>query len=169
MALDAAEIVIRRGEQRDIPAVAALLHETWHHTYDPLMGAEAVERMSRAWHRPEALARQLTARGARFLVAECDGAIVGHAYARAGRQNAVFLARLYIDPAHQRRGIGTELLVHLLPGFPGARILELSVVKQNRAAVDFYRRCGFVIRGESTEDGVALLLIRRDIEAIPGV
>lgn len=167
MALDAAEIVIRRGEQRDIPAVTALLHETWHDTYDALMGPEAVERMSQSWHRPEALARQLSARGSRFLVAESGAALVGHAYARITQRNTVFLARLYVDAAHQRRGIGTELLVHMLPYFPGAQSMELSVVKQNVGAVGFYQRYGFTIRGESVEDGVALLLMQRPMVALP--
>lgn len=167
MALDAAEIVIRRGEQRDIPAVSALLHETWHHTYDALMGRDAVDRMSQSWHRPEALARQLSARGSRFLVAESGPAIVGHAYARIMQRNTVFLARLYVDPAHQRSGIGTELLIHMLPYFPGAKSMELSVVKQNEGAIGFYERCGFAIRGESEEDGTALLLMQREMDRLP--
>lgn len=154
---------IRRGEAADVDAVSRLLTETWHHTYDALMGAEAVTRMTEAWHRPAVLANQLGRTRSAFLVAEAESGIVGHAYARQTAPGTLFLARLYVHPAHQRGGIGTELLTHLLPLFPKARQIELSVVKQNLAAVEFYRRYEFAMISESVEDGAALLLMRRRV------
>ena len=154
---------IRRGEAADIDAVSRLLTETWHHTYDALMGPEAVTRMSEAWHRPTVLANQLGRTRSAFLVAEADSQIIGHAYARMPAPATLFLARLYVHPAHQRGGVGTELLTHLLPLFPKAKRLELSVVKQNLAAVEFYRRYEFAVISESVEDGAALLLMRRRV------
>jgi len=154
---------IRRGEAADVEAVSRLLTQTWHHTYDALMGAEAVTRMSEAWHRPAVLANQLSRTRSAFLVAEAGSQIIGHAYARLTSPATLFLARLYVHPAHQRAGVGTELLTHLLPLFPRARRIELSVVKQNLAAVEFYRRYEFEVISESVEDGAALLLMRRRV------
>lgn len=154
---------IRRGEAADIEAVSRLLTETWHHTYDALMGPEAVTRMTGAWHRPEVLAQQLGRIRSAFLVAEAESRIVGHAFARMTTPATLFLARLYVHPGHQRSGIGTELLTHLLPLFPKAKRIELSVVKQNEAAVAFYRRYEFRVLSESVEDGAALLLMRRRV------
>ncbi len=164
----AASLLIRRGVAADIEPVSRLLTETWHHTYDALMGPEAVTRMTQAWHRPEMLARQLSPLRAAFLVAEDETEdsrrpLVGHAYARMTGKATLFLGRLYVHPDHQRRGIGTELLTHLLPLLPQARQIELSVVKQNAAAVDFYRRYEFEVVSESVDDGVALLLMRRRV------
>lgn len=157
-------LAIRRGDARDIEAVHRLLVDTWHHTYDALMGRAAVSRMTQAWHRPEILAQQLGRTRAAFLVAELDDRIVGHAYARLSRANILFLARLYVHPDCQRQSIGTELLTHLLPLFAAASMIELSVVKQNRQAVEFYRRYEFTVTGESVEDGAALLLMQRRVQ-----
>lgn len=154
---------IRRGDTADVAAVSRLLNETWHRTYDGLMGPEAVTRMSAAWHRPEVLAQQLGRTRSAFLVAERGRRIVGHAYARMTRGGALFLARLYVHPDYQRRSIGTELLTHLLPLFPQAQTIELTVVKQNIRAVEFYRRYEFAVTGESVEDGNALLQMERQV------
>ena len=48
---------------------------------------------------------------------------------------------LYVDPAHQRRLIGTALLRHAQAARPGG--LELWVFQRNTAAIAFYEGHGF--------------------------
>ena len=72
-------VLIRPATPDDLPAVRALLVETWHDTYDALLGAERVTEITNSWHSIENLGRQLDVPDTSFLVAEEDGAIVGHA------------------------------------------------------------------------------------------
>ena len=52
-----------------------------------------------------------------------------------------YIDRLYVDPPHQRRGIGVALLKHAMELSPAG--LELHTHQQNRKARDFYEKFGF--------------------------
>ena len=64
----------------------------------------------------------------------------------------VYLGLLLIDRAHQGRGVGTAafqaLERDLLPRWPWARRLRLSVVGTNDQTLGFWRRLGFTETGE---------------------
>jgi ribosomal-protein-alanine N-acetyltransferase len=51
-----------------------------------------------------------------------------------------------VDPAHQRKGIGTELVVNVMHACPmlEARHLFLEVAADNEAASNLYERLGFI-------------------------
>ena len=53
-----------------------------------------------------------------------------------------YIDRLYVDPAHQRSGIGTELIRHAKALFPQG--LELHTHQQNHRARAFYEKLGFL-------------------------
>ncbi len=53
---------------------------------------------------------------------------------------------LFVDPAHHRKGIGRRLVEHVV-ALKGP--LSVEVFKENRIALPFYGRCGFVRTGES--------------------
>ena len=61
----------------------------------------------------------------------------------AERNGIAYLWGMYIDPAHQRRNIGTRLLSHgarrLLPN----AVIEASVLKASTWAIAFYEKLGF--------------------------
>jgi ribosomal protein S18 acetylase RimI-like enzyme len=71
----------------------------------------------------------------------------------------VFLKQLYISPAHQRRGIGSQVMRRLLKEQCGtAKSMALFVLKNN-PAFRFYQRHGFgVVRETPTK-----LVMRREI------
>jgi ribosomal protein S18 acetylase RimI-like enzyme len=64
----------------------------------------------------------------------------------------VYLGLLLIDRAHQGRGVGTAAFQaferDLLPRWPWARRLRLSVVRTNDQVLGFWRRLGFTETGE---------------------
>ena len=64
------DILIRPAVPEDLTAVRALLVETWHDTYDALLGAERVTEITNSWHSIDNLGRQLEIPGTSFLVAE---------------------------------------------------------------------------------------------------
>ena len=78
-------------------------------------------------------------------------------------QDAGEIHMLFVDPAAQRRGVGTALLDDVASGF-GA--LRLDVNDQNPTARAFYSARGFITVGRSDTDGQGrpfpLLHLRRE-------
>jgi GNAT superfamily N-acetyltransferase len=74
----------------------------------------------------------------------CDGVDIGWLQSTT-RDDAVFLAQLFVDSSFQRRGIGTEVMKRLIAEASRAHLaVTLGVVKIN-PAVRFYERLGFRI------------------------
>jgi GNAT superfamily N-acetyltransferase len=71
-------------------------------------------------------------------VAEVDGAIVAFSAVHGG-----WLEHLYVTPAWQGRGIGSELLARAMSEHPGG--LDLWVFEPNVRATALYARSGFVV------------------------
>jgi ribosomal-protein-alanine N-acetyltransferase len=114
-----AAVVIRRGGDRDLEAVARIQRAS----------PEAAQ-----WEVSEYLRYEL-------LVAECDDAIAGFAVWRQVAEDERELLNLAVDPAFRRHGIGRRLVAELCSGQPGA--LWLEVRESNHAARKFYIRMGF--------------------------
>ena len=164
--------VIRSTAATDISAVRALLEETWHATYDALLGREKVTDISRRWHAEEVLAAEIGRAGQVFLVAEVDGQIAGTASAKIGDAADLELNRLYILPHFQGRGLGTALLNAVIAAFPAARAIHLEVEPNNAPAIAFYACAGFaeVARGNAcggdAAAGVAHLVMRKPLHSV---
>lgn len=148
-----AGLVIRDAEAADLPAVRALLVETWHATYDGIYGWRRVAEMTNAWHSVEALSAQLGRDGGAFLVAVLGEDIVATASARLEQDRAAMLTRLYVLPLHQGSGIGRTLLQVTLACFPDAPVARLEVEGQNEPAIAFYERMGFALQRQARFDG----------------
>jgi ribosomal protein S18 acetylase RimI-like enzyme len=141
------ELRVRRALEADIDGIRAVLAATWRDTYGAFVPLEAIERATAAWHAPNVLAAEL-ARPATFSgVAEVEAGIVGMVTAHA-RPDAVEIARLYVHPAAQRRGIGGRLLAAALAAFPNLAVARLEVEAQNPKGRAFYAREGFEQVGE---------------------
>jgi GNAT superfamily N-acetyltransferase len=82
------------------------------------------------------------------FVAELEGHAAGYvAVERAGE--ALRIEQLFVSPAHEGEGVGRQLLEYA-EGYAisvGARVLEVVAEADNRRAVEFYRRRGFVPAG----------------------
>jgi ribosomal protein S18 acetylase RimI-like enzyme len=146
-------VVIRRAREGEEAAINRLLVETWHDTYDAILGREKVADITARWHAPERLAEQIGLEGAAFLVAEADGGILGHAFARMDREGIVHLFRLYVHPAHQRAGIGGLLLDAVAGLFPRAPAIRLEVEEENVKGRRFYEAHGFSVVGRTGDCG----------------
>jgi RimJ/RimL family protein N-acetyltransferase len=92
---------------------------------------------------------ELAGRG-RYVVAELDGAPVGHAFLEPlgalAAISHVFQLTIVVHPGHLGRGIGTTLLKDLLAWAqrdPRAKKVELRVRATNERAIALYRKFGF--------------------------
>ncbi len=148
------DIIIRPAEPADLAAVRALLVETWHDTYDRLIGADKVREITDSWHSMENLTQQLSLPETAFLVAEADSEIVGHVYANAQKPPVLTIARLYVLPARQRQGIGKRLLDEVVQRYRGCTTVRLVVEEENAKGLAFYRREGFESVGEAVVEGI---------------
>ncbi len=114
-----------------------------------------------SWHSIEALGRQLGVPGLSFLLAEEDGVVAGHLLANAQHPPRLLIARLYVRPSAQRRGIGRRLIAEAVARHPEASELFLEVEAGNAKGIAFYRREGFEAVGERVEAGINHIQMRR--------
>jgi ribosomal-protein-alanine acetyltransferase len=143
--------VIRLATEADIEAIADLEADN--------LGADA-------W------SEGLVAEGVRgnlptvlYLVAEADGAVVGHAVASIVADIAE-LQRIAVSPAHRRGGLATRLLDEVVARARsgGADRVLLEVREDNRSALSFYAARGFVEvdrRRRYYRDGATAIVLRR--------
>lgn len=92
------------------------------------------------------------------FVAEVEGSAAGYAACEV-RGSIVRVDQLFISDDHEAEGVGQQLLDYV-EGYAiskGAETLQIVVEAENRRALDFYRRRGFVRAGE---DLVELILPR---------
>jgi ribosomal protein S18 acetylase RimI-like enzyme len=162
---------VRTASERDIPAIRALLVETWHDTYDGIYGAERVTGITDDWHSIAALTRRLTQPRSEYLVADDGSEIGGMAFAAVDESGeTVTLHQLYVRPAWQGRGIGGLLLEEMIESFPDARRMRLEVEPENGRAVAFYEaqgfsRCGITQNCGGAGSGIPALIFERELSA----
>lgn len=155
--------VVRQMRADEAAAVRALLVRCWHATYDGWYGAAKVTDITNRWHAADLLGRQAEDPAQRCLVAEAGGDLVGHGLSRRSAEDRVELARLYVAPELQGKGIGSDLLRAALSDWPGVAAAELEVEARNEQAIGFYRKYGFKAVGEQRLEGERVLLMERGL------
>ena len=135
---------LRIAELADAEAIAAAEAETAR-TPGLLVGRHGEIPLSAYRDKIAKLATQ-----GRYIVAEQDGAVIGHSFLdpMPMRANAhVYLLTIVVHPGHVGRGVGEAMLRHLLDWAsrdPRVGKVELNVRAGNKRARRLYLRCGFV-------------------------
>jgi ribosomal protein S18 acetylase RimI-like enzyme len=143
--------LIRPARADDLAAVRALLVETWHDSYDSILGAARVTMVTDDWHSLTRLGHETQREAHAFLVGVVDGNIEGTASATLTGNETLTLNRLDVRPACQRRGLGSALLGACLAQFPQALRIRLEVEAQNIKGRAFYARHGFAETGRRSD------------------
>jgi putative acetyltransferase len=136
-------LVIREAGVDDAPILAAA---------ERIVAAEPGLLASRPEEVTDAVMTRRIQGAARFLVAEDDGAPVGHAMldpmALAAVAHVLHLS-IVVHDGQRRRGIGERLLRELLTWAErtGVVKIELRVRATNSGAIALYRKVGFVDEG----------------------
>jgi len=101
-----------------------------------------------AYSRDE-LRRFLSMSSCEGVVAEAELRVVGFAIGYLSRGKVAHVVTLDVDPGRRREGLGRDLLENLLARFAGhrARRAHLEVSTENRGAIAFYEKLGFVRLG----------------------
>ncbi len=146
-------VTVRVTTAADADAVAAVGHQTWPPTCEPLAGAEYVEHGLARWWSDEAVRRGLADDRTLVAVAE-SGAVAGIAgFAPDG--DVLIRWKLYVLPRAQGTGAGTALLERVIAEATGRyRAVRLEYVAGNDRAAAFCARNGFAfLRREPDADG----------------
>jgi ribosomal protein S18 acetylase RimI-like enzyme len=144
----ATELTVRAALAGDAPALARVHRETWRTTYAGILplaviASHAGRKSESSWRRRLTVSQS----GAATWVAERGGAVVGFASCGDARHKLEGLEAeiyaLYVLQAHQRRGVGRELVRACARHFirNGHFGFYLWVLKANRARM-FYDALG---------------------------
>lgn len=151
-------IQIRKVGSESIPRIKALADRTWPVAYGSILSPDQMRYMLDLIYSTASLEKQIEQLHHQFILALDTSMPCGFAsYSPLEvslRENEMInadkniyrLHKLYIDPAHQGKGIGKFLLDFINSDIKqkGATDLELNVNRHNKA-LDFYQKAGFVI------------------------
>jgi ribosomal protein S18 acetylase RimI-like enzyme len=149
-------LAIRTAQGDEIEQARRLTNRSWLTTYAPLIGEAATREIIADRHSSERFSSQAEAAAAgdtkaMFLIAEEDGAIVGHCH--VFEADGRYVDRLHVAPEAKGRGIGRALLRHVEAlQLPGVRVW-LTVLEGNDDAMAFYERVGFKQCGKTDACG----------------
>lgn len=138
-------VTVRPAQIRDLPAIRHIARLTWDATYPGIAPANRHDFLRRAYSN-EQLKTALDSPRDWFYVADGQEQIVGYAHFLRRADHNAELARLYVLPDYQRRGVGTALLQHGLAALAAARyrLCYVAMFIDNRIAQHFYQKHGFV-------------------------
>lgn len=151
-------VFIRTASKRDLPAIRQLLVDTWHATFDSILGADVVDQCAGEWASDASLTAKLDTPHSEYILADTGEMLSGIAYATA-EGKTVTLHQLYVRPELQGQGVGTQLMQELFFCFDEADSIELSVHPENAGAIGFYKAGGFSETGKTDWTGPDGLVI----------
>ncbi|BCD85922.1 hypothetical protein PSm6_23290 [Pseudomonas solani] len=134
-------MVIRKMEPADIDAVSTLCMAAFNASVAPTLPAQGIETFAKV-AAAEAFLQRLQGDNL-MLVYEDAGSLRGILELKEGRH----LAMLFIDPEHQRQGIGQALVTAMTAH---ARVDPITV-RASLTSVGAYLRYGFQCSGEPGE------------------
>jgi GNAT superfamily N-acetyltransferase len=93
---------------------------------------------------------------------DATGTVLGAVRGEA-REGCVHVGRLVVDPAHQRRGVATRLMVAIERRFPDAGCFELFTGNLNEPGMGLYAKLGYVeSRRERVRGVLEVVYLRKD-------
>lgn len=145
---------IRPATPVDAPSIARIHVETWRHAYRGIVPAAhldclSIERYTNGW------TRNLQNSPGTVLVAEQSRQVVGWVSFGPSRDDGATteaeLYGLYVDPSHQRHGLGASLVraaeQAIVERWPDAGRITLWVLERNEPARRFYTAQGYNAEG----------------------
>ncbi len=151
----AAVVRVTRVGLGDVEALCVLAAEIWRAHYPAIISAAQIEYMLAQRYDPAAVRAELQRGDIWWDQLLVDGRIAGFAsYLMTRTSGEMKLDKLYVHPAHQRRGYGGMLLDRAVVTARsyGCSTLVLAVNKRNRSAIAAYEKNGFCIADAVVKD-----------------
>ena len=138
-----AVVKIDLARPEHVAEIARLAAAVWRAHYPGIISHEQIDYMLAKMYDLDVLRREM-ANCITYLRAVEHNQLLGFA-AYGPAKHEIKLHKLYVDPQHQRRGIGKSLIESVERACAG-RMLVLTVNKRNQKAIAAYQKHGFVIR-----------------------
>ena len=143
-------MIIREMNLSDIERVRGIAVATWRDTYSEFIPEEIQDKVLQDAYSNAEMNNRF--KSSLNLVAENNEEIMGYAFFSGNLSNKdVFLESLYVNPNHQGKGIGKQLLLTGIAKFKEPTTLSLTVYKGN-SNISFYEREGFKVIQENKGD-----------------
>lgn len=148
-------VEISPARPENAAAIQALAREIWHAHYPGIITVAQIEYMLAQRYDPAVIRGELERNEAYWDLLRADGELVAFAsYFPAEQVHVAKLDKLYVHPAHQRKGYGAQLVRHVCEAMrkAGCDSLMLAVNKRNARAIAAYRKHGFSMAESVTKD-----------------
>ncbi|MEM4781328.1 MAG: GNAT family N-acetyltransferase [Halalkalicoccus sp.] len=108
-----------------------------------ILSRETIAETVEEWYAPDRLGFDIESDDAHVLVADAEG-VIGFSHAVVGEAVGTLL-RLYVDPGHRGRGVGTALVEATCDALAaeGCERVEAMVLEENEPGNAFYTEFGF--------------------------
>ena len=139
----------------EVETLCCLAADIWRQHYPPIIGTAQTEYMLAQRYAPPIVRAELGQRAIRWDILRESGRIVAFAsYFPTGVVREMKLDKLYVHPAHQRKGYGGILLAQVCERARrlGYDKVMLAVNKHNASAIAAYRKHGFEVRDAVVKD-----------------
>jgi GNAT superfamily N-acetyltransferase len=131
----------------DAPALASLAASIWHRVYPEIIPTAQIDYMlGRMYAEPVILSEMQ--QGTIWEWARANSLPVGFlSHSPSPDRSRLLLHKLYLDPDWHGRGLGQQMLQHILDHArqAGFQTVELRVNRNNRPALRAYYRAGFIV------------------------
>jgi GNAT superfamily N-acetyltransferase len=140
--------------EEDIERVAQLAAEVWWHHYPGIISPAQIEYMLRERYAPALLRSELRRNDVWWDKLVAGDAIAAFASCFLVDAATLKLDKLYVHPAHQRRGYGGLLIAHACEHARERGCLEvvLAVNRGNASAIAAYTKHGFRLQESVVKD-----------------
>lgn len=145
-------MTVRAATADDVEAIKRVARRSWESDYPDILTRETVEAGVEDWYAPDNLTAALSRGRTSLLVAERGGSVVGFVHAvRQAATDVGFVLRLYVDPDHQREGVGAALLEAVIEALrvDGLERIDAAVLSANEHGRSFYESFGFELADET--------------------
>lgn len=135
---------IHEATKGDIEGIRGVARRSWERDYPEILSRETIVETVEEWYAPDRLGFDIDSDDAHVILATENGDVIGFAHA-VGESGTGTLLRLYVDPDHRDRGVGTRLLEAACGALAeeGCTDVEAMVLEANGPGNAFYRGFGF--------------------------
>lgn len=139
-------------DNSQIESVEALADEIWHEHFTTIIGKEQVDYMLEKFQSKHAIAEQITD-GFQYFVICSNNKYVGYVAVQL-KGSQLFLSKFYMLSAERGKGLGRRAMafVEKLAIEKKASKISLTVNRYNSAAIEVYKKLGFVIEESIVQD-----------------